>query len=1138
MKKIKYICLFILALSSGTLVLAQNHGYVQYTKLVTNKPILLDSLSVLPSSLSITINNQSVPPASYTFDVLQNTVLFQQHLIGEIAHLSFKRLTWNWQQDVYLLDTNIIEKPITAPFSFRAEKTGNRISLYKTDELQKQGSISRAVVIGNGQNTSVNSDLNLQITGKLTDNISVRANITDRSIPVQPEGNTQNIQEFDQVFIELWNDNNRLKAGDFESKGVGSYFLKYQKRMRGVLLETNTTQKNAFTSKIGGAISRGKFSRNVIPGIENNQGPYRLKGAEGELFILVLAGTERVFLNGVSLERGLDRDYVIDYNNAEISFTANTLITKDSRITVEFQYADQQYTRVLLLGEQEWKNTDWKVYSKYYQEQDAKNQPLQIDLTPAIKEQISNAGDPNVNEPLLVSSSQNIGYNDALILYAIIDTLGYSSIYRYSTNPDSAFYAVGFSKVPLGQGDYVLISPLSNGKTHQWIAPDTIAGVIVNKGDYVALRQVTPPQKQILWVNGFSLDKNGWELGGEIAYSNHDLNTFSNKEDGDNQGIAYLLNAHKNIRLNSNNSINARARFEHQESNFNPIERFRVVEFERDWNLQQVNSQNTQLTQFESGIGYEVDSLGVINTGYQQLKIDSVVNAHKIVVDWKLKNESFSSTIQGSWLKNKSNQQYFIRHIGKHEKYVGKFSLTYEDEREENAAFIADSLSAAAYQFYWYRVGSSYRFDPNKNIKLFAGQRADRISNGHFLAKAAKANEAGMSFTLNDIKNQDFTGTVQFRELTILDTALIAIEPESTLLWQFQQQGDLAKGFFNQRIFMEYGSGLERKKTFQYIEVPIGQGVYAHTDFNNNNIKELDEFYVSPFPYEANYLKVYLPTQDYVKARSGRLNYTLNIQPSVVWINKKGVKKWISKLSTQHVLGYFNKTKSDEVFTQLFKSDKSDDLLSKENNQSHYVHYNQFSQVFGMIYNYAKSANVQLLMDGFQERNSTTHTLTFRKNWKSFVNSILIFKAGKMNNISDLLTQQNYAYQLRSVEPEINTSLNKKTSLIANGRYLVKKAETMVYIGEVTLGLQYIHSSTGNHAVKLGVVNTSKPDITNNALKLELLEGYSPGVNYTWSVNSQQQVAENLQLNISYQARANKNSPTIHVGTVQVRAYF
>ncbi|MBK7426604.1 MAG: hypothetical protein IPI60_06060 [Saprospiraceae bacterium] len=44
----------------------------------------------------------------------------------------------------------------------------------------------------------------------------------------------------------------------------------------------------------------------------------KLTGNDSELFIIVLANTERVYLDGALMNRGLENDYVIDYNRGEV----------------------------------------------------------------------------------------------------------------------------------------------------------------------------------------------------------------------------------------------------------------------------------------------------------------------------------------------------------------------------------------------------------------------------------------------------------------------------------------------------------------------------------------------------------------------------------------------------------------------------------------------------------------------------------------------------------------------------------------------------------------------------------------------------------------------------------------------------
>jgi hypothetical protein len=58
--------------------------------------------------------------------------------------------------------------------------------------------------------------MNLQLDGKLNEDLFIQAAISDNNIPIQPDGNSQQLQEFDKVFIKIYNDRISLTAGDFE----------------------------------------------------------------------------------------------------------------------------------------------------------------------------------------------------------------------------------------------------------------------------------------------------------------------------------------------------------------------------------------------------------------------------------------------------------------------------------------------------------------------------------------------------------------------------------------------------------------------------------------------------------------------------------------------------------------------------------------------------------------------------------------------------------------------------------------------------------------------------------------------------------------------------------------------------------
>jgi hypothetical protein len=53
-----------------------------------------------------------------------------------------------------------------------------------------------------------------------------------------------------------------------------------------------------------------------------------------------------------------------------------------------------------------------------------------------------------------------------------------------------------------------------------------------------------------------------------------------------------------------------------------------------------------------------------------------------------------------------------------------------------------------------------------------------------------------------------------------------------------------------------------------------------------------------------------------------------------------------------------------------------------------------------------------------------------------------------------------------------------------------------------------------------------------------MLEGLRPGKNGTWNVSYQQNLSDHLQLNLIYDGRKSTETPVVHVGSVQLRAYF
>ena len=96
--------------------------------------------------------------------------------------------------------------------------------------------------------------MDLTIEGKLSEKVAIRAHIFDTNIPLQENGYSQSITDFDRIFIELYSDAWRVKAGDINLQNDESFFLTFQKQVSGLEVEANMNQKaNALVS---GAVVR------------------------------------------------------------------------------------------------------------------------------------------------------------------------------------------------------------------------------------------------------------------------------------------------------------------------------------------------------------------------------------------------------------------------------------------------------------------------------------------------------------------------------------------------------------------------------------------------------------------------------------------------------------------------------------------------------------------------------------------------------------------------------------------------------------------------------------------------------------------------------------------------------------------
>ncbi|KQS50067.1 hypothetical protein ASG38_03555 [Flavobacterium sp. Leaf359] len=1009
------------------------------------------------------------------------------------------------------------------------------ISTFKPfDGLNTSGSITRGITIGNNQNSVVNSNLDLQITGKISDKVSLRASIQDSNIPLQEGGYSQKLDEFDQIFIELFSDKWNIRAGDLFLENRQSRFLNFNKKVQGLSANfTFGTPENKTNVFASAALVRGQYARSSFTGQEGNQGPYKLQGPNGELYILVISGSERVFVNGILLTRGENNDYTIDYNAGEIIFTSLFPITSEMRINVEYQYSDRNYTRFVTYAGAMHEQEKWSLGGYLYSENDVKNQPLQQNLSAEQVEVLKEAGD---NSAAMTAPSAYVdSYSENKILYRKT-TIGGVEVFEFSNNPTDELYNVRFSLVGANQGNYRLSNTATIGRVYEYVPP--VNGI--PQGNYEPIiRLVAPTKIQIATILGKYKPSEKTLVDFELGVSNNDLNLFSSKDDNDNQGLAGKIYAKQRL-FSKKWQLDAFANYQFVQKQFRTIERLFTIEFDRDWNLTNPIGNQSLLI---SGLNFILPNKG--NARYQLEKLDfsESFSGTRHVVDGSFRFKNFTFQNNGSILKSDSNysESKFIRnqtqaryHFGKN--WVGgAFRLEDNEEKiKETGQFSALSQKFNEFGFFTGRGDSTKVY-----VELGYLQRSnDSLVNG-FVKKVNTSNSYYLKSRLMKTEKSDLSLFVNYRNLKFEDPTR-KNEPSlnSRLLYNDR--------YFDQLIQVtttyETTSGTIPQQEFTYLKVEPGRGVYTWIDYNNNGIQELEEFEIAKFADQAEYVRIFLPNQIFIKTHQNKFSQSVILNANQ-WQNEKGFRKFLSYFYNQTSFLVDRKIvrDSDNFDLNPFSSGEKN-LLGLNSSFRNSLFYNRGKQDHSLTYTYLRNRAKTLLSVGSQESNNRSHQIQYahlvKKSW-------LLGFMGK--TIESELYSENYVsknFELKGYQlaPKISYLFSRNASWDLFYEYQDKdnKINDKEALQQHRVGTSFTYSSEKKFTMN-GEFSLYKNDFSGDALSpvaYQMLEGLQPGQNLTWRLLLQKNLTQFLDVNVNYEGRKSEESKAIHTGSVQLRAYF
>jgi hypothetical protein len=502
------------------------------------------------------------------------------------------------------------------------------------------GTKSVSFSTGTDRGSTLDQSLEATVEGKLTPTISVRALLSDNNLPVQPEGNTEELEYFDRVFVEIEGPRARTALGDISLDNRTSTFSPLVRQLRGFSGGAWSTRGRVTAA---GAETKGEFRSIQFNGTTGLQGPYPLLSQARTTSDVIIAGTERVSIDGIRVERGPNRDYLIDYDSGTILFTPRRLITTDTEIAVDFEVTAIEYGRSTVLGAAEEVQLGKGVALNllYGREADDTSDPKSTALSEDDIDTLESAGDDADAAVSGGVTPTDPGQGNYVLVPA--DTVsGTPAHFRFEEVVGD--YQVSFVEVAANTGDYIRAGISARGTAYyEFVGADA--------GSYVVGRSLPIPTSLDVATARVARQKGTLTFDGEWNVSDYDQNLFSSLDDENNMGQAGQFKI--GVAREGDWRLGLTGLASVLEERFQSFDRARPAYYYRDWNLEGVQLTGRENTQ-ELSLNIARDRLGstrltssrLHRDDYQGWKQEGVLTGGRLD-DRGLSARAFASDMDG-----------------------------------------------------------------------------------------------------------------------------------------------------------------------------------------------------------------------------------------------------------------------------------------------------------------------------------------------------------------------------------------------------------------------------------------------------------------------------------------------------------
>lgn len=1178
----KFIILIPVFLFTSLLYSQQpNPNYKTYIAKVGYQDTLInlgDKFVIQFSDILTLQNNILTPLTDYNFNYREGIIILSKDLFKKYSLDTFQIYNLKIEYDVF--PYNLKEEYSNFEIILELDSiTGDTVqiatqkkdfigSLFEGTDLEKSGSLFRGVNIGSNRDLTLNSGFRLQLNGKLTNDIEINAALTDENSPIQPEGNTEKLQELDKVFIEIKSNNFIGTIGDINVDFANTEFMNFKRKIQGAKGYSDYGTGNIFLS---GAVQSGKFNTNQFNGNDGIQGPYVLLGQDNEINILVLSGTEKVYLDGNPMIRGEQADYTIDYGIGTITFTNNRLITSDSRIIVDFEYTDRKYSRIILSGANQLRLINNKVsLSAYYVNQnDNEDKTIDFTLSEQDKQILANAGDDKLDA--VKSGVEYVGIDSATGLgrglYAKADTVINSTsvtYYKYLPNDSNSVYQVIFSFVGQGFGNYVQQSLFQyNFNGLQQGNYDTVVFIPVPNAYQVA----------DINLNYESSTRKEFTFNLEAAVSDFDANKFSTNDDSNNGGVALYGNVtffRNNFRLLGMklNAFEFKLKEKLVNRIFIPLERINPVEFYRQYDIQDTNKLTEDL--HEASLRIAPTNYIDFKANFGQLLRGTTFNSLRTVGEFSIRNDSlklpsalYKIEVINSDYTVTSTKSSWIKQTGVlgYKKFIGGLSYDnlnfemnaeYKQEDRQNiiSSSIGDSLLAGSFAFLEFKPRFILNNFYNVNFYTELGFRQDDFPlNGVMLDQS---NSYTQTYGLRYGGLQWLSTLFELTFRRKIYTEAFASESNvnnNTLLVNWQTRIEPFNSALNTDLYYNITSERQAKVEKVFVQVPVGQGNYIYIgDINANGLQDEAEFVITNFN-DGNYIRINRPTSEYFPVTGLNTSARINLKPARFFtISGSDIfSDLLRNLSTETYVRVEENSKdqnTDNIYFLRFNTFQNDtNSLFGTNLFQQDINFFEFNPSYSLKFRFIQQNFFNQYVSGNERLFTIQKSVKLKLGLTRDVSVLLEYlnKVDRNDAPANSIRNRNINseglytdFSYRPVEQvESGFQLNFIRA-IDSYPFIPTQADINQQI------LRFVYSFTFQGRLRIELERDEvKLNLNDFSYPFELTNGRQEGMTILLGAFFDYSISKNLQASINYNGRSSEtNRNFIHTGRAEVKAFF